>query len=94
MTLTYSIIAPIYNEKENLPELYARVREVMDSTGEPWELLLVDDGSTDSSSEIIRRLAREDVDVVRANLVSHGFHLQMPPRADFDPLTDDWGTDA
>ncbi|MEN1956118.1 YcgL domain-containing protein [Luteimonas sp. MJ204] len=41
-----------------------------------------------------RRLAREDADVVRANLVARGFHLQMPPRADVDPLTDDWGTDA
>ena len=41
-----------------------------------------------------RRLAREDADVVRANQVARGFHLQMPPRADVDPLTDDWGTDA
>lgn len=41
-----------------------------------------------------RRLAREDADVVRANLVARGFHMQMPPRSDFDPLTEDWGTDA
>jgi len=41
-----------------------------------------------------RRLAREDVDAVRASLAGRGFHLQMPPRADFDPLTGDWGTDA
>ena len=38
MKITYSIIAPIYNELENLPELYRRVKEVMDSTGETWEL--------------------------------------------------------
>jgi len=41
-----------------------------------------------------RRLARENADVVRANLVAQGFHLQMPPRPDVDPLTGDWGTDA
>ena len=41
-----------------------------------------------------RRLAREDADVVRANLVARGFHLQRPPRADIDPLSEDWGTDA
>ena len=41
-----------------------------------------------------RRLAREDADVVRANLVDRGFHLQMPPRAGLDPLSGDWGTDA
>ena len=40
-----------------------------------------------------RKLAREDVEVVRANLVSRGFHLQFPPTVD-DPLTEDWGTDA
>src|SRR5690606_35049103 len=41
-----------------------------------------------------RRLSRENADVVRANLVAQGFHLQMPPRPDVDPLTGDWGTDA
>ena len=41
-----------------------------------------------------RRLAREDVDTVRANLAARGFHLQMPPRAGHDPLSEDWGTDA
>ena len=35
MKITYSIVAPIYNEMENLPELYRRVKEVMDSSGEP-----------------------------------------------------------
>ena len=50
MKITYSIIAPIFNEKENLPELYRRVKEVMDSTRKPWELILVDDGSTDGST--------------------------------------------
>ena len=41
-----------------------------------------------------RRLATEDADVVRENLVVRGFHLQFPPSAAGDPLTDDWGTDA
>ena len=40
-----------------------------------------------------RKLAQEDPDVVRANLVSRGFHLQFPPTMD-DPMTEDWGTDA
>ena len=41
-----------------------------------------------------RRLAREDAEVVRGNLATRGFHLQMPPRPELDPLTADWGTDA
>ncbi len=48
----YSIIAPVFNELENLPELYRRVSEVMEQTGEPWELVLVDDGSRDGSTEL------------------------------------------
>jgi glycosyltransferase involved in cell wall biosynthesis len=83
MTITYSIIAPIYNEKENLPELYARVSDVMDSTGETWELLLVDDGSTDSSSEIIRRLAREDRRV-RPVIFARNFGHQVAVTAGLD----------
>ena len=60
MKITYSIIAPIYNEIDNIPELYRRVREVMTSMRKPWELVLVDDGSTDGSTEKIRELAKAD----------------------------------
>lgn len=56
----YSIIAPVYNEHESLPELKRRITEVMDQTGEPWEIVLIDDGSTDGSSDIIRKIAAED----------------------------------
>ena len=40
-----------------------------------------------------RRLARENPEVVRANLASRGFHLQFPPTVE-DPMTEDWGTDG
>lgn len=56
----YSIIAPIFNETGNIPELYRRSKEVLDSTGEPWELIMVDDGSTDDSAELIRKFANQD----------------------------------
>jgi len=41
-----------------------------------------------------RKLATEDPDVVRENLVLRGFHLQFPPSAADDPMSEDWGTDA
>ena len=40
-----------------------------------------------------RRLARENPEVVRANLASRGFHLQFPPTVE-DPMREDWGTDG
>jgi glycosyltransferase involved in cell wall biosynthesis len=55
-----SVVIPIYNEEENLPELRRRVTAAMDSTGEPWELLLVNDGSRDRSIEMIREYHAQD----------------------------------
>ena len=56
----YSIIAPIFNESGNIQELYRRLIEVLDSTEESWELILIDDGSTDDSAELIRNYAAQD----------------------------------
>jgi len=83
MKITYSIIAPIYNEKENLPELHRRVSEVMDSTNEPWELVLVDDGSTDGSTNDIRELAKND-DHVRPVIFARNFGHQIAITAGWD----------
>jgi len=83
MKITYSIIAPIYNEKDNLPELHRRVKEVMDSTGESWELILVDDGSTDGSTEGIRELAKKDKQV-RPIIFARNFGHQIAITAGWD----------
>lgn len=56
----YSIIAPIFNESGNIQELYRRIRDVLDSTGESWEIILIDDGSTDDSADLIRQYAAQD----------------------------------
>lgn len=83
MKITYSIIAPIYNEIENLPELYRRVKEVMDSSGETWELILVDDGSTDGSTGKIRELAEADKQV-RPVIFARNFGHQVAITAGWD----------
>ena len=83
MKITYSIVAPIFNEKQNLHALYRRVKEVMDSTNEPWELLLVDDGSTDGSTEIICELARED-ERVKPVIFARNFGHQIAITAGWD----------
>lgn len=55
-----SLVVPLLNERESLPELHAWIRRVLDERGWSWELLLVDDGSQDGSWEVIRRLSSED----------------------------------
>ena len=62
--LTYSIVVPVYNEIESLTELHNRLEVVLDSLGSPWELILVDDGSTDGSTEEILRIADQDHRIV------------------------------
>jgi glycosyltransferase involved in cell wall biosynthesis len=57
---TISVVAPVFNEETILPELYRRVREVLDGTGEDWELVLINDGSRDRSPEIMRQLHKQD----------------------------------
>jgi len=56
----YSLIVPIYNEEENLPELYQRISALMDRLDGPTELILVNDGSRDRSLELIRSLRDRD----------------------------------
>lgn len=79
----YSIIAPVYNEAESLPELQRRIIEVMDQTGEPWELVLVDDGSSDGSTEVIREIAKKD-ERFRAVIFARNFGHQIAVTAGLD----------
>lgn len=80
---TFTVIAPIFNELENLPLLYSRVKEVMDQTGEGWELILVDDGSSDGSTDIIRELAVKD-ESVRPVIFARNFGHQIAVTAGMD----------
>jgi glycosyltransferase involved in cell wall biosynthesis len=83
MPVTFSIVAPIFNERENIPELYRRVRDVMSSMTGSWELLLVDDGSTDGSTEVIHTLAQQDQHV-RPVIFARNFGHQVAITAGWD----------
>ncbi len=57
---TLSVVAPCFNEEGVLHELYRRVHEVLEGSGESWELVLVNDGSRDRTPEIMRALHSQD----------------------------------
>jgi len=82
-TPVFTIIAPIYNELENLPILYDRVTEVMDKSGQSWELILVDDGSTDGSTNLIREIAQNDARI-RPVIFARNFGHQIAVTAGLD----------
>jgi polyisoprenyl-phosphate glycosyltransferase len=82
-TPIFSVIAPIYNELSNIPELYRRVKETLDLTSEAWELIMVDDGSTDGSSTKIVELAEQD-NRVRPVIFARNFGHQIAVTAGLD----------
>jgi dolichol-phosphate mannosyltransferase len=70
-----SVVVPIYNEQENLPELRRRVTTALDSTGEPWELILVNDGSRDASPQMMRDMHQQD-ERIKSIFLSRNFGHQ------------------
>jgi glycosyltransferase involved in cell wall biosynthesis len=55
-----SAVVPAYNEVESLPQLLTELRTALDATARAWELVLVDDGSTDGTGELLRAEASRD----------------------------------
>ena len=58
-----SVVIPLYNEAESLPELHSWIARVMEENRFSYEILMVDDGSTDSSWEVITGLSAKDPNV-------------------------------
>lgn len=83
-TPVFSIVAPVYNEVEILPELYKRITHVMINMGEPWELVLVNDGSRDGSAKVMDELHSHDPDHVRVIHFARNFGHQIAVTAGID----------
>jgi len=81
--ITYTVVAPIYNEIEIVDEFCKRVTNVMDSTGKMWELVLVDDGSTDGSTKRILELAAVNPKI-RPVIFARNFGHQIAVTAGLD----------
>ena len=60
-----SVVVPLYNEEESLPELFAWIERVMNANGFSYEVIFVNDGSTDRSWQVIEQLQAQAPDKVR-----------------------------
>lgn len=83
MTLDISIIAPVYNEEQNVALLYERLSRVVGELSGSYEIIFVNDGSRDRSMEIIRQLASSDPAVKFINF-SRNFGHQVAVSAGLD----------
>ena len=79
----YSVVAPVFNEEETLPHFYERLIAVMEGLSEPFELLLINDGSRDSSFQIMKELHQQD-SRVRVIDFSRNFGHQIAISAGLD----------
>jgi glycosyltransferase involved in cell wall biosynthesis len=59
-SVRHSIVVPLYNERDNILQLYEQLKETMELLGDPFELVFVDDGSTDESTNLLRDIALQD----------------------------------
>lgn len=55
-----SVVIPAYNEEENVPILYEKLKKVLDNLGEDYEIIFVDDGSIDGTYQRLKQLAEKD----------------------------------
>jgi glycosyltransferase involved in cell wall biosynthesis len=66
--MTVSIVVPLYNEEENVRELHDRLKDVLDTLGSEYELIFIDDGSTDKTLEFLQDVQSADDRVVVLSL--------------------------
>ena len=72
---TYSVVIPAYNEQEVAAEAYKRLTHVMTGMGEPYELLFVNDGSRDQTTQIIAGFCEKDPNVKLINFTRNFGHM-------------------
>ena len=77
-----SVIAPVLDEKDNLISFVDSVTKVMDEYGKEWEMIIVDDGSTDGSTDILKSLSADSR--IRSLFLSKNFGQTSAIQAGFD----------
>jgi dolichol-phosphate mannosyltransferase len=88
MSLLYSVVVPVMNEEGNINLMYERVKKTFEKINERFELIFVDDGSTDTSLEKMVKLSHED-ERVKAIKLSRNFGHQIGVTAGIDHANGD-----
>ena len=68
-----SLVIPVFNEEESLPLLFDSIHQALDSLPRTWEVVLVDDGSSDESLSVLRTLAEKDPEHIRVIVFRRNF---------------------
>jgi undecaprenyl-phosphate 4-deoxy-4-formamido-L-arabinose transferase len=84
-----SVVVPVYNEERNLSELLPRLQAVLDAAGHPYEIVFVDDGSSDRSLEVLKEAARARPDRIRVLELARNFGQHQAILAAFQDVTGD-----
>ncbi len=80
----YSLVIPVFNEQDNIPELYRRLSPVMQGLGASYEIIFVDDGSTDNSFSMMKALHEQDPRVRVLSLSRNfGHHVALTAGLDY-----------
>ncbi|WP_253305964.1 glycosyltransferase [unidentified bacterial endosymbiont] len=79
-----SVVIPLYNESQSLPELLDRTQRACESLQLPYEIILVDDGSRDASPELISTAAREAAGTIVAVLLNRNYGQHAAIMAGFE----------
>jgi glycosyltransferase involved in cell wall biosynthesis len=85
----YSIVVPFHNEEENVTILYARLKQVMEQADESFELIFVDDGSSDRTYKLLEEIAAVDSRVMVVKL-RRNFGQTSALAAGFDHASGDF----
>jgi len=72
-----SIVVPIYNEKSGIPELYKRLTQALKVNAGPYEIIFIDDASSDGSFEVLKELHEQNMTSVKVLRLSRNFGHQL-----------------
>lgn len=87
--MRYSVVVPIKDEEENITELVSEIEPVMENLGQPWELICIDDGSTDRSLLILQDLCKQK-SYLRVLTFTRNFGQSAAFAAGFEAAQGEW----